>query len=197
MVSDRRFPVEKIAKLDSPARRSRQPPGPLVELIASWSPDRLLDIGVGTGYFAIPLARALPAASILGLDVEPRLLEVAGQRLEDAGFDRVRLRPTDPDRIDAETDSRDLALMVALYHELDDRPAYLGEVRRVLGEGGRLVVCDWSPEGSHEAGPPMDHRISRGVVEQELAAAGFTAVTAHDLYSDFYVLEGKRGPTDE
>lgn len=189
MSGERRFPYEKIARLDSPERRAFQPPEPLVDLVAGWSPGDVLDLGVGTGYYALPLAGRLPDARVTGLDVEPRMLEVFLERAAAAGCaGAVRAVEGGVERIPLSDDCTDVVLVVNLYHELDDRVAALAEVRRVLAPGGRLVICDWDPASEAEPGPPRDHRVSRSTAEAELRAAGFHAVTAHALYSPLYTL---------
>lgn len=189
MPGERRFPPEKIARLDSPERLQFQPAAPLVELVAAWAPGTVLDLGVGTGTYALPLCQRLPAARVIGLDVEPRMLEVFRERAEAAGCaGAVRFLEAAVERIPLPSATVDVALLVNLYHELDDRPGALVEIRRVLVPGGHLVICDWDPAAPGEHGPPLDHRIPRPTAEAELAAAGFVDVTAHALYPAVYTL---------
>jgi ubiquinone/menaquinone biosynthesis C-methylase UbiE len=189
VTGERRFPPEKTATLDNDKRREHMPPARLVELVAAWAPESVLDIGVGNGYVALPLARRLPATRVIGLDVEPRMLEALAERAAAAG-QPPNLEPLEspPDRIALEDRSVEVALMVALYHELDHRADYLAEVRRVLAPGGRLLVCDWDPDSAGDFGPPADHRVPRPVAAAELARAGFGEVTAHSMYEHLYVL---------
>ena len=65
MAGERVFPPEKMAKLDSPERQARQPARLLVDLLAGYRPKRVLEIGVGTGYFALPIAARLAGANLL------------------------------------------------------------------------------------------------------------------------------------
>jgi ubiquinone/menaquinone biosynthesis C-methylase UbiE len=189
MSEDRRFPYEKIAKLDNAERREHMPPDSIVDIVAAWNPEAVVDIGVGTGYIALPLAARLPATRVIGLDVEPRMLEVLAERGAATNQpDSVEPLHAPADRIPLPDDTVQVALMVALYHELDDRRAYLKEVRRVLSPGGRVVICDWDPDADGDFGPPTDHRISRTIVSSELADAGFAGVTDHNAYRHLYLL---------
>jgi len=189
MSGERKFPYEKIAKLDNAERREHMPPNTIVDLVGDWEPQTVLDIGVGTGYIAIPLAGRLPTARIIGLDVEPHMLEVLADRARAANQpDAVEPLEAPSDAIPLSDACVDVALMVALFHEIDDRIAYLQQVRRVLAAGGRIVICDWDPDADGDFGPPADHRIPKAVTTAELTDAGFTAITFHEAYEHLYLI---------
>jgi len=198
MPADRKFPVGKIARLDSPERHERQPPERLVELIAAWQPLVVVDLGVGTGYFAVPLAVRLPEARVIGIDIEPRMLEVLEPKAVEAGVaDRVRVAivsEAEGAMLPLKDSSAAVLFSVALYHELDDRATSLAETYRVLQPGGRTVICDWDPAGNAEQGPPRDHRVPMATAREELGAAGFVDVEEHALYDHFYTLVGCKVP---
>lgn len=194
MHEDRRFPFEKIAKLESPERQAVLPVEPLVALVAGMDPGRIADIGVGSGYFALPLAARLPTARVLGVDVEPRMLEVLAERAGANGCaDRIEPVLTPADHPALAEESVDLALVVSVYHELDDRVAYLERLRAALAPGGHVVICDWRHDRGFEEGPPEHHRVAESVARADLQAAGFDGIEAHDLYEAFYVLSANRG----
>lgn len=189
---ERRFSFEKVKKLDSPQRYEHMPPTPLVKLVADMAPAAVLDIGVGTGYFAIPLAAALPDADIVGADVEPRMFEVLAEHAATAGVaGRVTTVQVPADRLELPRGDFDVALLVALYHELDDRVGYLAGVRQALAPGGRVVICDWRPEDEPEIGPPNSHRVPEDEAVNDLTSAGFDHVQRHELYPSLYVLVGR------
>jgi ubiquinone/menaquinone biosynthesis C-methylase UbiE len=190
MHDDRRFPVESMARLDSPERAERQPPAPLVELVAALRPTRVLDVGAGTGYFALPLAARLAGARIIALDVEPRMLEVIMKRATERGLGgTVETLLAPAGKVPLADASVDLVLLMNIFHELDHRPAHIGELKRVLRRRGHLIICDWSPSGGPAAGPPVEHRVPQQTAVAELTHAGFADVTEHRLYPSFWTLQ--------
>lgn len=193
---DRRFHVEQLHKLDSPERAARQPAAPLVQVIAARHPGVVLDVGAGAGYFALPLAQALPEAVILAADVQEPMLEHLRQRAEALGVAaRIRalhLPEGAEGALPVEPGSVDVVLMVNLYHELDDRPAALRQVRAALALGGALVICDWDPDASGGMGPPGEHRVAAAVAAAELVAAGFAPPQRLPLYEDQYTWIARR-----
>jgi ubiquinone/menaquinone biosynthesis C-methylase UbiE len=66
----------------------------------------------------------------------------------------------------------DAAVSTMTYHEFATDGA-LAELARVLASGGRLVVADWSADGTGEDGPPLDERFSETEAASALEAAGF------------------------
>jgi ubiquinone/menaquinone biosynthesis C-methylase UbiE len=192
MVGERVFPVEKMAKLDSPERQARQPARPLIDLLAGYQPKRVLEVGVGTGYIAIPFSMEFPDAVVVGIDVESQMLDVFTERAASLGLSNVRVASTVPGRIPFLDDSVDATLMVNLYHELDDRPKTLLEAHRVLNPGGRLIICDWDPERTTDAGPPREHCVPAEVAKRELEGAGFDGIAQYSLYEDFWVVTARR-----
>ena len=57
----------------------------LLGQVAPQSSEVILDVGCGTGSFAIMLKRAAPAARIMGLDPDPEVLRIAAEKARRAG----------------------------------------------------------------------------------------------------------------
>lgn len=190
-----RFPFEKHEKLDDAERRERQPVGPALEALAL-SPDHVvLDLGAGTGYFAVPIALRLGSGKVLALDVEPRMLGRLALAAAAAGAeDRVE-RVVVEERssvLPVAGGSVDRAFLGNLYHELSDRRGTLVQLHRVLRPGGKLLVVDWDPEGTAVAGPPRPHRVSADQVERELRDEGFRNVERLPLYRDHWAIRAEK-----
>lgn len=106
----------------------------------------LLDVGCGTGTFALMAKRAYPDLTVVGLDADPRVLAIARNKATQAGLDVSFLRgsATSLPLLDGATDR---VVSSLFFHHLD-RDAKLGvvqEIARVLAPDGGVHVADWGP----------------------------------------------------
>ena len=105
------------------------------------SGETIVDIGSGNGMLAAELARAVgPNGEIIGIDPSAVMNRAAIERC--AAFDWVRICEGEASALPVEDDHADGVVSVQVFEYLDDIPATLDEVRRVLKQGGRLVVGD-------------------------------------------------------
>ncbi len=118
-----------------------------IELAAILPHDRVLEVAVGTGAALVEiLKRVEPDNIVHGVDLSPRMLERAGRAAARAGFANIDLRQADARSLPFADASFDLVLnsyMLDLI-PLADMPVVLAEFRRVLGDGGRLVLVNMS-----------------------------------------------------
>ncbi|MDQ3609236.1 MAG: class I SAM-dependent methyltransferase [Actinomycetota bacterium] len=111
--------------------------------------NRVLDVACGTGNAL--LAAAARGASVSGVDLAPRLVEVARDRAARAGAE-PDLRVGDVTALPFDDDAFDAAISVfGVIFAAPARDA-AGELLRVVRPGGQIVVTAWVPEGPiHEA----------------------------------------------
>ena len=117
----------------------------LVQRIGIGKGERVLDVACGSGNVAIPAAQA--GGSVVGLDLTPELLE-AGERFAAQAGVTVEWVTGDAEQLPFDDDSFDVVVstfgaMFAPRHEVTAR-----ELARVLRSGGRLAMCNWTPEGA-------------------------------------------------
>lgn len=121
----------------------------VMSLAAVRGGERVLDVGCGTGTLAIWLKRAVPEASIRGLDADAEILARARHKARRADaqvqFDRgLSTALPYPDA------SCDKVVSSLFFHHLrlEEKRATLRELYRVLRPGGGLFVADWGkPKG--------------------------------------------------
>ena len=113
----------------------------LLKLISG---ERVLEIGFGTGNSLINMAESVgPAGKVYGIDVSQGMLEVARAKIAEKGLsDRVELMRGDARELPYgdETFSASFAGFTLELFYPEDIPVVLGQVYRVLQEGGRLGV---------------------------------------------------------
>jgi ubiquinone/menaquinone biosynthesis C-methylase UbiE len=106
----------------------------------------LLDAGCGTGLFTIALAGTFPEASIDGLDASSGMLRVARREARRRGARAPSFVQGSLLRLPYADARFDGAVLAGVLPALDDKSGALGELRRVLAPGGRLVVVEFDRE---------------------------------------------------
>ena len=146
---------------------------------------RILDLGAGTETLTLELKQTAPAAEVIGLDGDARVIKIARRKAAAAGlpirFDRgsATALPYDSYSFD-----RVFASLMLHHLSLEDKRAALGEVRRVLRSGGELHILDFGEPRSlpaHLVSLVMSHieetrELIAGRLPAMLQEAGFDHV---------------------
>jgi len=105
---------------------------------------RALDVGTGTGDFALALlARSPRSATVTGIDISPGMLEVAERRAAKAGVGpRYERLIASVESLPFEDGTFDVAVAGFVIRNVGDIPRGLREMRRALRPGGRAVILD-------------------------------------------------------
>jgi ubiquinone/menaquinone biosynthesis C-methylase UbiE len=156
----------------------------LVERKADLRGRRVLDVGCGTGRLSSALVERAHAR-VWGIDASPEMLAVAKEKVQGVAFKLARA-----ESLPFKSGWFERAVLWLTLH-LVDRPAALAEVRRVLGDDGRVAVVSF--DESQFDGYwlsrylPSLERIDRArfpgreMLVAELQAAGFGSVEAVHL----------------
>jgi arsenite methyltransferase len=103
----------------------------------------VLDIGSGPGLLAYEMATDVaPDGSVCGIDASDSMLAIARARKTAARTAPITFAAGDACTLRFADDSFDAAVATQVYEYVEDIPAALGEARRVLRPGGRLLVLD-------------------------------------------------------
>jgi ubiquinone/menaquinone biosynthesis C-methylase UbiE len=118
----------------------------------------VLDLGCGTGTFAVRLKRQYPAVEVVGIDPDPKALRRARAKARRAA-EPVKFEQGFADELPYESDSFDRVFSSYMFHHLDKagREAALREVLRVLKPGGSFHLLDFV--SNHDGPQGFLHRL--------------------------------------
>ncbi len=173
------------AVFDDPARDAWQEPDRVLARMNLRPDARVADLGAGTGYFAVRLARAVPQGRVWALDLEPNLVQHLHDRARREGLGNLFAALCTPHAAMI-PEPVDAVLLVDTYHHIEDRSAYFARLRPRLTAVGTVVIVDYrldAPEG-----PPPAMRLPPERVRAEMEAAGFTQRGEALLLARQYVL---------
>jgi ubiquinone/menaquinone biosynthesis C-methylase UbiE len=137
---------------------------------------RILDLGAGTGTLTLALKQTAPAAEVIGLDGDARVIEMARQKAAAAGLP-IRFDRGSATALPYDSSSFDRVFASLMLHHLtpEDKRAALGEARRVLRPGGELHILDFGRP--HNLPALLISLVMRHMEEtRELIAGRFTAM---------------------
>jgi len=105
--------------------------------------ERVLDLGSGPGFLALEMAAVVgQGGAVRGVDVSPSMIAMAARRQPPGGSAPVEFTAADDLPWPFPDGSFDVAVCTQVYEYVPDMPRALAEVRRVLADGGRLLVLD-------------------------------------------------------
>lgn len=110
---------------------------------------RVLDVAAGTAAVAIELARAEPTRTVVGVDQSPEMLTAGRARIEGLGLSgRIELREARAESLPFGDGEFDALTFTYLLRYVDDVPATLRELARVVRPGGTVAMLEFGlPRG--------------------------------------------------
>jgi ubiquinone/menaquinone biosynthesis C-methylase UbiE len=136
----------------------------LREALAPAPGERLLEIGPGTGYYALPVAEWVgPSGTLELLDVQQDFLDHTMGRAREHGLSNIVPTLADAQAMPYEDATFDGAYLATVLGEVPDRSAALRELRRVVRPGGRVVFGELF-------GDP--HMVTERALRREAEVAG-------------------------
>ena len=156
------------------------------ELLALFDPEgaAVADLGSGTGFYTDDVA---PYAELVyAVDVQPEMHDYYRSKGVPENVEFVTAEASD---LPFEDGGLEAAFSTMTFHEFASEAA-LAEVARVLADGGRLGVADWTARGLGETGPPLEERYALADAV-ELAEAAGLAVEHGDERRETFVLRAR------
>jgi len=176
-VSGRVFaPVMGVAGagwLERPERENEESPTKAIAALGLKPGMVVADIGAGSGYYASRMARQVgPTGKVFATDIQPGMIELLNRRIASEGLTNVTTVLGGMDDPSLPAKSIDLAIMVDVYHELQQPQLFLQRLKASFKPDGRLVLVEFRKEDPKV--PILEvHKMSVAEVKQELEAEGY------------------------
>ena len=138
------------------------------------------DMGCGNGFYSLKMAKMVgPQGTILGVDVQPEMLQFLRTRMEKEGVDNITpiLGSFHNPRLPRNT--VDVILMVDVYHELSHPEIMLRAMRDSLKPGGQIILLEYREEDDRVPIKPL-HKMNKIQILKEYEANGFRVASQFD-----------------
>lgn len=117
----------------------------VVRIVRRLKPQLILDLATGTGDLAINMARRIPTAHVMGVDLSEKMLAVATEKVRRKGLDKqISLYQGDAENLEVGDGKVDVVTVAFGVRNFGDIEKGLSEIWRSLRSGGHLVVLEFS-----------------------------------------------------
>src|SRR5215471_7723992 len=167
---------------DEKERDDAGEPSQLVQLLGIKSGMTVADIGAGSGYYVVRLSPIVGSKGrIIAEDIVPKYLQSLRTRVRKLGLQNVVISLGEPHDPKLPADSVDIAILVHMYHEIEQPYALLYNLVPALRSQARVGIVDaFAPTSKHGTPPSL--------LRCELAAVGYREVSFDRLVgSDAYL----------
>lgn len=159
------FPHQMMWVLDLPGRGLIMSARTVAGRLPIRPDAQVLEVGAGSGYYSVEVARRIPEGKLTLLDIQQEMLEKCARKLKSAGIENFSTKQADGKSLPFANASFDALFLVTVFGEIEEREAFLREAARVLRPDGVLSITEHHPDPDFE---PADE------VAECLKAHGFT-----------------------
>jgi ubiquinone/menaquinone biosynthesis C-methylase UbiE len=176
---------DKINRLENDARVMELNPTNTLIRAGFRAGMTLCDIGAGTGLFSFAAAE-ISQNDIYALEISEQMIELLAQRMVERNVKNLIIKKVDSGRLPLDDNCCDMAIMVTVLHEVDNKESMLQEVKRILRHSGKLVIIEFHNRKT-PMGPPVELRLAPKYVEEVCNKNGLQTLCRNSLGENLYI----------
>ena len=190
MMTEKKFNPKKLQKLNDPRRLMDIPPTYIWDKLNMENPDKIVEIGAGTGFFSIAFLQQSNTATLYACDLSDTMIDWVKENVAPQYPHIIPLR-AEEHAVPLDDGTADLVYMINVHHELEDPMLTLEEAHRIAKPDGKIFIVDWKKEDMAE-GPPKGIRYLPETVKDQLRHAGFEHVAIYNELPKHFLVIGTR-----
>ena len=180
-----------ITTLEAPERVSGLKIQDVVAAMKVRPGDVVVDLGAGSGLFAVPLSNAAgPRGKVLAVEIDRNFFPHIQRKAKEAGVANIQTvagEPADPKL----PEPVDVALLHDVLHHIEDPAAYIKSLAKYLKPTARIAIVDYlSKQGPHRDDPSL--QVGKEEAAKLLSAIGFKPAEDVALFPDKYFVIYRR-----
>jgi precorrin-6B methylase 2 len=178
--------------LERPEREAEERPSVLLQSLQIRAGDMIADIGAGSGYLSLPLARLTgPSGRVYAVDIQQEMIDLLSRKLAAQAVTNVAPVLGTLTNAQLAPASIDLAILVDVYHEFSYPFEMMQSICRALKPGGRVVFVEYRGENPEIPIKPV-HKMTEAQVRKEMRTQPLTWVQTSSVLPRQHIIIFKR-----
>jgi ubiquinone/menaquinone biosynthesis C-methylase UbiE len=108
--------------------------------------DILADLGAGTGFYSIHAAQIADKGKIYAVEISKDFLDTIKSKIKDAHLKNIETIWGDVEKLGGTKIGKEIVDKVIasnIFHQVEDKKVLVEEIKRILKNGGEVLVIDW------------------------------------------------------
>lgn len=130
------------------------------------------DLGAGTGFYSVAAAGMVPKGKVYAVEVQKDFLDKIKAKVAEAHLSNVETLWGNVEKIGGSKIKDgvvDAVIASNILFQVEDGDKFIDETRRILGQGGQVLLIDWSTSLGH-----IEKIIPKLVAREMFERKGFT-----------------------
>jgi len=107
----------------------------------------IADLGAGTGFYTIPLAKAVPYGKVYAVEIVRDMLSTLRNKVLEAKLNNVECLWGNVEKIEGthiKDETVDIVIASNILFQVENKNKFIEEIKRILKSGGQCLIIDWS-----------------------------------------------------
>jgi arsenite methyltransferase len=174
--------ANKAKMFNKKASDPKNKPDQILETLALQSGQSIADIGTGGGYFSQRFVEAVGKNGIVyAIDTNPEFLEFVRKSADGKGLSNLKTVLAAEDKLILPKKSLDIIFLRNVYHHLQNRVEYFGNLKEFLKPNGKIVIIEYKRGGPFSFQRIFGHYVIKETIVKEVEDAGYQLKNDYDF----------------